>query len=48
MRKAVGCRAIETIRAGEGVFSRDEHDPSGEVGAKVVEQVFERFARGVP
>jgi len=36
-------RTIETIRAGEVVYSRDEHDPSGAVEAKVVEEVFERW-----
>jgi hypothetical protein len=40
----VSCRAIETIRAGEVVYSRDEWDPKGAVEAKVVEAVFERFA----
>ena len=40
-----GYRAIEEIRAGDSVFSRDEWNPATPVEAKVVEEVFQRFAR---
>lgn len=39
-----GYRAIETLAAGDMVYSRDEFDPSGAIEAKVVEEVFVRFA----
>jgi hypothetical protein len=39
-----GSRAIEEIRVGDLVLSRDEFDVRGEVRAKVVEEVFERFS----
>jgi Pretoxin HINT domain len=39
-----GSRAIEDIRVGDLVLSRDEFDVRGEVRAKVVEEVFERFS----
>lgn len=34
--------AIERLRAGDRVLSRDEHDVGGEVGAKAVEETFVR------
>jgi Pretoxin HINT domain len=40
----VGYRNIEEIRPGDLIFSRSEHNPSGLIEAKVVEEVFERFA----
>jgi hypothetical protein len=40
----MGYRNVEEIRAGDLIFSRSEHDPSGPIEAKVVEEVFERFA----
>jgi len=39
-----GYRAVESIKAGEMVYSRSEYDPAGPIEAKVVEEVFERFA----
>jgi Pretoxin HINT domain/Protein of unknown function (DUF3990) len=39
-----GSRAIEELRVGDLVLSRDEFDVRGEVRAKVVEEVFERFS----
>ena len=40
-----GYRVIEVIGVGESVFSRDEWNPAAPVEAKVVEEVFRRFAR---
>jgi RHS repeat-associated protein len=40
-----GPKPIEQFHAGDLVLSRDEHDPAGEVGPKVVEAVFRHFAR---
>jgi hypothetical protein len=37
-----GWRAVETIRPGDEVLSRSEHDPSGSAEWKVVEERFER------
>jgi len=42
LRTPDGSRPIEAIRAGEYVLSRDEHDPTGPVVAKLVEEVFVR------
>ena len=39
-----GYRNIEEIKAGEAVYSRDQWDAGGDVSAKVVEEVFERYA----
>lgn len=39
-----GYRIIEEIKAGHFVYSRDQWDAGGEVSAKVVEEVFERYA----
>ena len=39
-----GFRAIEDIRPGERVYSRDEWDAVGAVSAKIVEEVFTRYA----
>ena len=44
MRTPTGLRSIEEIARGELVFARNELDPNGIVEAKVVEEVFERFA----
>jgi hypothetical protein len=38
-----GWRAIEALRPGDQVLSRDEHDPHGPVEAKAVEEVFVRL-----
>jgi hypothetical protein len=40
-----GCKLIEQFRVGDLILSRDEHDPSGAVEAKVVEEVFVRTGR---
>lgn len=40
-----GYRVIEEIAVGETVWSRDEWNPAAPVEAKVVEEVFQRFAR---
>jgi hypothetical protein len=40
-----GFRAIESIKAGELVYSRNEFDPQGAVQAKVVEECFQRSGR---
>ena len=40
-----GWRAIEAVVRGDVVLTRDEHDPSGAVVARVVEEVFTRSAR---
>jgi len=39
-----GYKAIEDIRAGERVLSRDQWDERGAIVAKIVEEVFERYA----
>jgi hypothetical protein len=39
-----GFRTIETIQPGERVMSRDQWDEHGEIAAKIVEEVFTRFA----
>jgi hypothetical protein len=39
-----GYKPVESFVAGDVIYSRDEHDPSGPIEAKVVEEVFERFA----
>ncbi len=39
-----GYKAIEEIRAGERVYSREQWDESGVIVAKIVEEVFVRFA----
>ena len=39
-----GYRNIEDIRAGERVLSRDQWDAGGDVSARAVEEVFERYA----
>ena len=39
-----GYRAVESFQRGDVVYSRSEYDPAGAVEAKVVEEVFERFA----
>jgi hypothetical protein len=39
-----GYRAIEDIKAGERVYSRDQWDEGGEIVAKIVEEVFERYS----
>jgi len=40
----LGYRNIEYIRAGERVMSRDQWDERGGISAKIVEEVFERYA----
>jgi hypothetical protein len=40
----MGYRNVEEFRAGDLIYSRSEFDPSGPIEAKVVEEVFERFA----
>ncbi|MDW8244739.1 MAG: hypothetical protein RMJ88_16145 [Thermogemmata sp.] len=40
----LGYRAIKTIRAGDLLPNRDEWDANEAVEAKLVEEVFERFA----
>ena len=40
-----GYRVIEEIGVGDSVFTRDEWNPTAPVEAKVVEEVFRRFAR---
>jgi hypothetical protein len=40
-----GYRSIETLLPGDLVYSRDEWNPAAPVEAKVVEEVFRRFAR---
>jgi hypothetical protein len=35
---------VEAIREGDRVLSRDEHDASGPVSLRIVEEVFERYA----
>lgn len=40
-----GWRAVETLRPGDMVYSRDEHDADAAVEARPVEEVFERYAR---
>ena len=44
LRTPGGWAAIEDLRPGDLVLSRDEHDPSGAAEAKVVEAVFRRTA----
>ena len=39
-----GYRAIETLVPGELVYSRDEWNPTGDIEAKVIEEVFTRYA----
>jgi Pretoxin HINT domain len=39
-----GYRNIEEFRPGDLIFSRSEHNSSGPIEAKVVEEVFKRFA----
>ena len=39
-----GYRAIETLVPGELVYSRDEWNPTGDIEAKVIEEVFARYA----
>jgi len=39
-----GYKAIEDITAGERVMSRDQWDERGAISAKIVEEVFERYA----
>ena len=39
-----GYQAIEDIRAGERVMSRDQWNEGGAISAKIVEEVFERYA----
>ena len=40
----LGYRAIEEIRPGEPIYSRNEFDPSGPIEVKMVEETFTRFA----
>ena len=42
-----GYRVIEEIGVGDSVYSRDEWNPAASVEAKVVEEVFQRFARAL-
>lgn len=42
LRTPDGWRAIESFRVGDVLLSRDEHDPTGAVEAKAVEEVFVR------
>ncbi|OWK41286.1 polymorphic toxin-type HINT domain-containing protein [Fimbriiglobus ruber] len=43
LRTPDGARAIEALRPGDVVLSRDEHDPLGDVVPKVIKEVFERW-----
>ena len=45
LRTPGGLQAIETLKVGDTVLSRDEHDPAGVNDYKVVEEVFERLGR---
>jgi predicted RNA binding protein YcfA (HicA-like mRNA interferase family) len=40
-----GAKAIEDLKVGDWVLSRDEHDEHGEVQAKRIEEVFVRYAK---
>ena len=40
-----GAKAIEELQVGDLVLSRDEHDATGPVEAKVIEEVFRRFGQ---
>ncbi|OWK41010.1 hypothetical protein FRUB_04902 [Fimbriiglobus ruber] len=42
IRTPDGLRVIESLRAGDRVLSRDEHNPAGKVEPKVIEEVFAR------
>ena len=44
LRTPCGSRAIESLRPGDLVLSRYEHDSAGAVEAKIVEEVFRRYA----
>lgn len=37
----IGARPIESLKVGDMVLSRDEHDPDGKVSAKQIEEVYE-------
>ncbi|MCZ2340834.1 MAG: AHH domain-containing protein [Bacteroidales bacterium] len=45
LRTPGGLQAIETLKVGDRVLSRDEHDRSSANDYKVVEEVFERLGR---
>jgi hypothetical protein len=40
-----GYRVVEEIGVGDSVYSRDEWNPAAPVEAKVVKEVFQRFAQ---
>lgn len=44
IRTPDGWRTIEALKVGDKVLSRDEFNANGEVVAKIVEEVFVRFA----
>ena len=45
LRTRGGMQTIETLKVGDRVLSRDEHDRSSANDYKVIEEVFERLGR---